>query len=344
MNKNIRKIAIIGLLLSSNTLNYITAVAVPMEQTEISVQADEESNSLEKVILNIQEYDNSIEEKMDKLEKLQKELDAKSEEIKVNEENIGSLEKDVEERDKLLAERLKEVQNSGGLKVTPLKYMEAIFNSKNLLDAINNLNSIYKICKNDAELIEEAKEAKETLENIKVKILDDKKQLEEDTEYVKEELSKLEEEKAKLIKYIEENSELLNVTNGTIVPIELPDGISELTANLINTAQRYLGVPYLWGGTTPSGFDCSGLMQYVFAKENISIPRTSQEQQKASEPIDINDVEPGDLVFNKESGATHVGMYIGNGLYIHAPHTGDVVKISTLSTSNMKYAGKVIEQ
>lgn len=344
MNRNIRKIAIIGLLLSGASLNYITAVAVPIEQTERSVQADEESNSLEKVILNIQECDNNIEEKMDKLQKLQEELDAKSEEIKVNEENIGALEKDVEERDKLLAERLKEVENSGGLKVTPLRYIEAVLNSENLLDAINNLNSIYKICKNDAKLIEEAKDAKQTLENTKEKILDDKKQLEEDTKYVKEELAKLEEDKAKLIKYIEENSELLNVTNGTIVPITLPDGISELTANLINTAQRYLGVPYLWGGTTPSGFDCSGLMQYVFAKEEISIPRTSQEQQKASEPIDINDVEPGDLVFNKESDATHVGMYIGNDKYIHAPHTGDVVKISTLSTSNMKYAGRVIEQ
>ena len=330
MNKNIGKIAIIGLLLSGTTLNYITVIAAPMEQAERITQSEEESNSLEEVILNIQECDNNIEEKMDKLQKLQEELDAKSEEIKVNEENIESLEKEVEERDKLLAERLKEIENSGGLKVTPLKYIEAILNSENLLDAINNLNSIYRICKSDAKLIEETKEAKENLENTKEKIVNDKK--------------KLEEEKAKLIKYIEENSELLNVTNGTIVPIELPDGISELAKNLINTAQRYLGVPYLWGGTTPSGFDCSGLMQYVFAKEKISIPRTSQEQQKASEPIDINDVEPGDLVFNKESDSTHVGMYIGNDRYIHAPHTGDVVKISTLSTSNMKYAGRVIDQ
>ena len=190
-------------------------------------------------------------------------------------------------------------------------------------------DELYFICDNGSCVVEESKE-------FQISAID--------KEYVKEELSKLEEDKANLIKYIEENSELLNVTNGTIVPIELPDGISELAKNLINTAQRYLGVPYLWGGTTPSGFDCSGLMQYVFAKEKISIPRTSQEQQKASEPIDINDVEPGDLVFNKESDSTHVGMYIGNDKYIHAPHTGDVVKISTLSTSNMKYAGRVIDQ
>lgn len=343
MNKNIRKLVIIGLLFSSSTVNYITVYSAPIDETEIVSQAERESSSLEDVILNIQECDSNIEEKMDKLKKLQEELDAKNEEIKSNEESIKSLEKDVEERDKLLAERLKEFENSGGLKVTPLKYLEAIFKSENILDAINNMNSIYTLCKNDAKLIEEAKEAKEILENTKEKIVNDKKQLEADTDYIQKELSKIEEEKVKLIKYIEENSELLNVTNGSIIPVKLPDGISEVTANLINTAQRYLGVKYVWGGTTPSGFDCSGLMQYVFDKEDISIPRTSQEQQKASESINIDDVEPGDLVFNKEDNATHVGMYIGDDLYIHAPHTGDVVKISQLSTSNMKYAGRVID-
>ena len=79
MNKNIGKIAIIGLLLSGTTLNYITVIAAPMEQAERITQSEEESNSLEEVILNIQECDNNIEEKMDKLQKLQEELDAKSE-------------------------------------------------------------------------------------------------------------------------------------------------------------------------------------------------------------------------------------------------------------------------
>ena len=344
MSNKMRKIAIIGLLLSVTSFNNINVIAAPINETERISQASEESSSLEDVILNIQEHDNQIEKRMEQLKNIQKELEDKKEEIKVNEENISNMKKEVDERDKLLSERLKEIENSGGLKVTPLRYMEAIFNSENILDAINNLNSIYKICKNDTKLIQQAKEAKENLENTKKKILEDKKKLEEDTKYVQDELSKLEKEKAELMKYIEEHSELLNVTNGTIVPIELPDGISKLTADLINTAQRYLGVPYLWGGTTPSGFDCSGFMQYIYAKENISLPRTSQEQQKAIEPIDIKDVKPGDLVFNKENDSTHVGMYLGNDKYIHAPHTGDVVKISTLSTSNMQYAGRVMDK
>ena len=83
-------------------------------------------------------------------------------------------------------------------------------------------------------------------------------------------------------------------------------------------------------------------MQYVFAAEGISIPRVSQDQQSFATKITMSEIKPGDLVFNKPSCATHVGMYIGNDMYIHAPHTGDVVKISQLSTSNMKYVGRVL--
>lgn len=342
MNKNLKKIIVVGLLLSLNIGTSIKVFATP-EEEYVNINNTIEESSIQEIILNIQEYDNNIEQKMDKLEKLQEELDRKNEKIKSNEEQIEALKKDVEEKDKLLGERVKALENNGGIQVTALTYIEALLNSGNLLDAIHNLDSIYRVCKNDVKLIEEAKSAKETLENTENKIKEDTRQLKEDQRYIEEELEKLEEEKDKLIKYIEEHNELLGITNGSIVPVELPNDISDIVANLINSAQSYLGVPYLWGGTTPSGFDCSGLMQYVFAKEEISIPRTSQEQQKVSKPIDIKDIEPGDLVFNKENNSTHVGMYIGNDLYIHAPHTGDVVKISKLSTSNMKYVGKVLE-
>ena len=83
-------------------------------------------------------------------------------------------------------------------------------------------------------------------------------------------------------------------------------------------------------------------MQYVFNSQGINIPRTSEEQQSAATTISMSEIKPGDLVFNKASDATHVGMYIGNDMYIQAPHTGDVIKISNLSTSNMKYVGRVL--
>ncbi|MGN0163381.1 MAG: NlpC/P60 family protein [Candidatus Ornithomonoglobus sp.] len=101
-------------------------------------------------------------------------------------------------------------------------------------------------------------------------------------------------------------------------------------------AKQFLGTPYVWGGTTPKGFDCSGLMQYAYKQMGINIPRVSQDQFKSGTAVDKSQLRAGDLVFFKGSSGTasdpgHVGMYIGNGQYIQAPQTGDVVKISDLS-------------
>lgn len=114
-------------------------------------------------------------------------------------------------------------------------------------------------------------------------------------------------------------------------------------SKVVDTAKQFLGTPYVWGGTSPKGFDCSGLMQYAMAKNGVNIPRTSQAQFKSGQAVEKSQLEPGDLVFFKSSSGTatapgHVGMYIGNGQYIHAPQTGDVVKISNIS-SRKDYVG-----
>lgn len=98
---------------------------------------------------------------------------------------------------------------------------------------------------------------------------------------------------------------------------------------VVDSARKYLGTPYVWGGTSPSGFDCSGFVQYVLAENGKSIPRTSQEQFASGQAVDKSNLQAGDLVFYNWSGgteATHVGIYEGNGKMIHAPHSGDVVK------------------
>ena len=94
---------------------------------------------------------------------------------------------------------------------------------------------------------------------------------------------------------------------------------------------QYLGVPYVWGGasTRPAGFDCSGLTMYVFAKVGVSLPHYAAAQYQLGSPVSKDQLQPGDLVFFR--GLGHMGMYIGGGNMIHAPHTGDVVKISPLS-------------
>lgn len=98
---------------------------------------------------------------------------------------------------------------------------------------------------------------------------------------------------------------------------------------VIAEAEKFIGVPYVWGGESPSGFDCSGLMQYVFGAEGVSLPRTAAEQQECGTPVAKGDLQPGDLVFWGEP-AYHVAMYIGNGEIIAAPHTGAYVTTMSL--------------
>jgi peptidoglycan DL-endopeptidase CwlO len=101
-------------------------------------------------------------------------------------------------------------------------------------------------------------------------------------------------------------------------------------SGVVGLAMQELGKPYQWGAAGPDTFDCSGLVMYVFAKMGVSLPHNAAAQYGYGTPVDYNDLQPGDLVFFE--GLGHVGIYIGGGQFIHAPHTGDVVKISSLSS------------
>jgi cell wall-associated NlpC family hydrolase len=104
---------------------------------------------------------------------------------------------------------------------------------------------------------------------------------------------------------------------------------STLGGQAVAIAEQYLGVPYVWGGASPDGFDCSGLVMYVYAQLGVSLPHNAYEQYLALPHVPTSDLEPGDLVFF--NGFGHVGIYIGGGMIIHAPHTGTVVQISSIS-------------
>jgi cell wall-associated NlpC family hydrolase len=98
---------------------------------------------------------------------------------------------------------------------------------------------------------------------------------------------------------------------------------------VVGIAMHYLGVPYVWGGSSPSGFDCSGFVMYVYAQMGVSLPHYTGAQWNVGVPVSRGDLQPGDLVFF--DGLGHVGIYIGGNQFIHAPHTGTVVQVASLS-------------
>ncbi len=101
---------------------------------------------------------------------------------------------------------------------------------------------------------------------------------------------------------------------------------------IIATGQKYMGVPYVWGGATPAGFDCSGFTQYVMKQNGITIPRTAAEQFAAGSPVDKANLQVGDLVFftTYKPGASHVGFYMGDGKFLHASSGAKEVTVSKL--------------
>jgi peptidoglycan DL-endopeptidase LytE len=119
------------------------------------------------------------------------------------------------------------------------------------------------------------------------------------------------------------------------------NGDSSQTSNVVDVAKKYIGTPYKWGGTTPSGFDCSGFIYYVFNQAGTSISRTNTEGYY-SKSTAISNPKPGDLVFFKntyKSGISHMGIYLGNGEFIHASDNGVVVSKLSNTYWSPRFAG-----
>ena len=134
------------------------------------------------------------------------------------------------------------------------------------------------------------------------------------------------------------------MTHGTATPPSTAVAARNLGVTLASLATAQVGLPYRYGGDTPQGFDCSGLAVYVHEQLGIALPRTALLQRQQSAPLDRSELMAGDLVFftmGRRTLVDHVGIYVGDGRFVHAPRAGTTVRVSAIDEPNYapRFAG-----
>lgn len=133
------------------------------------------------------------------------------------------------------------------------------------------------------------------------------------------------------------------IATGTVNSAPVTDVTYTKGQQVVDIAKQYIGVRYVYGGTTPNGFDCSGLVQYVYRQMGVTLNRVAADQAKNGIYVEKSNLQPGDLVFFAKPGKTihHVGIYVGNGQYLHAPYTGRTVTIEDMSRTDYYTARRI---
>lgn len=306
---------------------------------------------------NVEKLDSKIEGLIQKINNNKKQINNTKTDIKVAEKNIKKAEKDIQKEKGLFDERMKAMYINGNQ-----GYLEIILSSKSLSDFMSNIETVKTIIKYDKKLIATMKNKKAIIVNKKKELSNKEKKLlalksDNETELAK--VSKDKEEQKKLIdkakkveilyaSRLDASRTIVNKSFQSIQKIResspkyIPSrGATGISPNaIVAYASNFMGTRYVWGGETPSGFDCSGFTKYVYAHFGINIPRVAADQACVGQPVSRGNLQPGDLVFFG-SDIHHVGIYVGDNCYIHAPHTGDVVKISPLTRSDYSCARRV---
>ncbi|KZL89444.1 NlpC/P60 family protein [Clostridium magnum] len=327
-----RRVGVIAAALAFNFMFSLTVLAAP--DTNNSNQTVQVNGGIEAQIQNlessIEKLDSQIEQTLKNIDENNNGITKTENDIKKLQDQINYAENDIKDHKSVLNKRARAFYING-----INGYMEMIMDSKNFDDFISRVDSIKRIMSYDEDIMNDLSKKKQEIVEQKEKLQQENKNLLALKADNEKKLAKLNEDKENQKKLIEQlkitalNDQLKGKLASLNISLEsLPSKDNEI----ISYSYKFLGIPYLWGGTTPSGFDCSGFVQYVYANFGVGIGRTTYDQIKDGREIPVNQLQPGDLVFfGTSSDPHHVGMYIGNGMYIHAPHTGDVIKVSQLS-------------
>lgn len=301
-------------------------------------------------------------------EKLKQAMQAIDREMADNEQAIETIQKDIVQLNEQIQKnevQLNQIQTAFGQQAKAMyengevSFLSVLLDAKNMDDFLTRLDAFQLIAKSNSTMINQMR----TLQTTITKEKQDSQNKLQSIEQKQKELATLKETKsifrkqrrAQIDELANEISakradaeriaaqiafEKQEAEDAKLHPIAddstpLPSGITYhgSAGDIISYASKFRGVPYAWGGTTPSGFDCSGFTQYVFGKEGVTLGRTARAQFGQGEPVSLSDLQPGDLVFfsTYAPGASHVGIYLGYDMMINAEDNG--VSISNIRNS-----------
>ena len=346
MKNSLRSMAIAMTLII--TLNG-TALAAPTndKQKQQKDSLSSVQDQREEIEMKIEGFDNEIQKAMAKTEENKIKISETQKAIKKASAEVKKVEKEAQKEQDLFNSRMRIMYINGFD-----SYTSIILDSESFGDFISRVENIRTVMNFDEKVVAEFKATKKEIDDKQQSLNKKKAVLVSLNAGDKQKLDKLIVTKAsqdKLLAQLSNKESLLGgrapqlSVNKSITKInqirksasknKLSRGSATISDNaIIAYASNFLGTPYLWGGTTPSGFDCSGFTQYVFAHFGVSIGRATFNQINDGVPVSKENLQAGDLVlFGTAANPHHVGIYIGDNNYIHAPHTGDVVKVSPMS-------------
>ncbi len=275
-------------------------------------------------------------------------LRATSAELEATERDLANAETALTEQRQLLAGRAQEIYRAGDVTV-----LDIVLGAKSLSDLVARLRFLGAIGASDAELVATLKEQRDSLARLKQRYAEARERAAEleftlavrriEIEHTIEERQQmLAAAEAELVALLEEEAARRRLEEADLLRAILSGadgtGITVEAGSPVETALAYHGIPYVWGGESPAdGFDCSGLVKYVFAQHGVDLPHYSRAQFALGSKVTPAELESGDVVFFGNP-VYHVGIYVGGGYFIHAPRTGDFVKLSPLA-ERTDYAG-----
>lgn len=330
-------------------------------------QAKDKREALEQ---KVEKLDDQIQNIMIQINDTKKKIASTEKEMDKVSKEIQKAEEDIKDEQELFNDRMRVMYMKG-----TNAYIDFIFESEGLGDLISRMETVKNIIKYDKKVIGDLKDKKEVIQKKKDELAQEKQKLvslKASNEKKADELNKAKEEQLKLVaeakkeqdayeskvaSQVKSIEDRLKQLRETMTPSKKPTvsrgdegdnsgtvstGTSSVTGErIVAYASNFIGRPYKWGGNGPDSFDCSGFTCYVFARYGISLERTSSAQATQGTYVPRSQLQPGDLVFFGQGSIHHVGIYVGGNCYIHAPRTGDYVKISPLTRSDYATARRV---